>query len=209
MKQSVAILLFLSMVFVACSNTQQHSTKKRTMTQSIDTATFGSGCFWCSEAIFERVKGVVRVTSGYSGGTKPHPDYQLVSSGHTRYAEVVQIFYHPDEIAYTDLLKIFWGTHDPTMVNRQGVDIGPQYRSVIFYHNNKQKEWAEQAKKKLEEAQIWTKPIATEISPYKNFYKAEKHHQNYYKENPTAGYCRFVITPKIKKFDTVFKKLLK
>ena len=179
------------------------------MNQSFDTATFGAGCFWCSEAIFEKVKGVVRVYAGYSGGVEPNPDYRLVSSGRTNYAEVVQILYNPKEVSYKELLEIFWKTHDPTMIDRQGADIGPQYRSVIFYHNQGQKEQAEKYKESLNIAQIWTRPIVTEISPYQNFYKAEKEHQNYYKNNPAAAYCRFVITPKLEKFETVFNDKMK
>lgn len=174
-----------------------------------DTITFGTGCFWCSEAIFERVKGVVSAEAGYSGGKVPHPTYQQVSRGNTGYAEVVQVVYHPDEIGLGKLLEIFWKTHNPTTLNRQGADVGTQYRSVIFYHNTKQKQMAQAYKEKLNKADIWPVPVVTEISPFKNFYPAEKYHQEYYRKNPTAGYCQFVITPKIDKFEQIFKDVLK
>ena len=174
-----------------------------------ETATFGSGCFWCSEAIFTRVNGVSEAISGYSGGTELKPDYKLISSGKTKYAEVVQIKYDSEIVSYKKLLEIFWNTHDPTTLNRQGADKGPQYRSVIFYHNYRQKKEAEFYKKQLDEAKIWNKPIVTEISTYVGFIKAEDHHQDFYENNPSYGYCNFVITPKIEKFEKVFKDQLK
>lgn len=178
-------------------------------TSKFSVATFGSGCFWCTEAVFELVKGVVKVESGYSGGTVPNPTYEAVCTGLTGHAEVVQIYYVPTIISYTQLLEIFWKTHDPTTLNRQGADVGTQYRSVIFYHNEEQKKLAEEYKKKLDEAKIWNDPIVTEISPFKKFYRAEDYHQNYYVNNPYQGYCSFVITPKIEKFKKVFKDKLK
>ena len=174
-----------------------------------DTITLGTGCFWCSEAIFERVKGIVSVEAGYSGGNIPDPTYQQVSQGNTGYAEVVQIVYNPDEIGLEKVLEIFWKTHNPTTLNRQGADVGTQYRSVIFYHNAKQKQLAEAYKEKLNKAGIWPNPVVTEISPFRNFYPAEKVHQEYYRKNPTAGYCQFVITPKIEKFKRIFKDIVK
>lgn len=174
-----------------------------------ETATFGSGCFWCTEAVFERVNGVVDVKSGYAGGTEPNPSYELVSTGTTRYAEVTQITFDPEIVSYQMLLKIFWETHDPTTLNRQGADVGPQYRSVIFYHNNTQKITAERIKKELNEAKIWKNPVVTEISPYTTFYLAENYHQDFYEMNPANSYCNFVITPKIKKFEKVFSDQLK
>lgn len=181
--------------------------KRRQMTY--DTITLGTGCFWCSEAIFERVKGIVSVKAGYSGGNIPDPTYQQVSQGNTGYAEVVQIVYNPDEIGLEKVLEIFWKTHNPTTLNRQGADVGTQYRSVIFYHNAKQKQLAEAYKEKLNKAGIWPNPVVTEISPFRNFYPAEKVHQEYYRKNPTAGYCQFVITPKIEKFKRIFKDIVK
>jgi peptide-methionine (S)-S-oxide reductase len=170
-----------------------------------DTATFGAGCFWCVEAIFQQVKGVLSVRSGYSGGNTKKPTYQEVCSGLTGHAEVVQIVYNPDEISYDALLEIFWKTHDPTTLNRQGADVGTQYRSVIFYHNDKQKQLAEQYKEELNKSGAWDKPIVTEIVPFTEFYPAEAYHQNYYNNNKEQGYCKYVIQPKLEKFEKVFK----
>ena len=172
-------------------------------------ATFGSGCFWCSEAVFEMVKGVTAVESGYAGGTVKNPTYEQVSSGATGSAEVIQITYDSQIISYDELLEIFWKTHDPTTINRQGNDVGTQYRSVIFYHNDEQKEKAEDYKKALDESGAWNDPIVTEISLYNNYTKAEDYHQNYYESNPNQGYCAFVITPKVEKFEKVFKDKIK
>lgn len=172
--------------------------------QTYDTITFGTGCFWCSQAIFERVEGVISSTVGYSGGKTPNPTYRDVSTGTTGYAEVVQVVYDPTRVSLKTLLEIFWKTHNPTTLNRQGADVGTQYRSVIFYHNEAQKQLAEAYKQKLEEAGVWDQPIVTEISPFRNFYSAEKYHQEYYKNNPAAAYCQFVITPKVEKFKKVF-----
>jgi peptide-methionine (S)-S-oxide reductase len=172
-------------------------------------ATFGSGCFWCTEAVFELVKGVVKVESGYSGGSVPNPTYETVCSGLTGHAEVVRVYYDLSVISYEQLLEIFWTTHNPTTLNRQGADVGTQYRSVIFYHDEEQKKLAEEYKKKLDDAKIWENPIITEISPFTKFYKAEDYHQNYYDNNPYQGYCSFVITPKIEKFKKVFADKIK
>jgi len=182
---------------------------KKEIFMKYDTITLGSGCFWCSQAIFERVKGVVSVTAGYSGGEMPHPSYEQVCTGTTGYAEVVQVVYDPQRIRLEQLLEIFWKTHDPTTLNRQGADVGTQYRSVIFYHNTEQKIVAEQLKSALEKEKIWAAPIVTEISPYKNFFPAEKYHQEYYQNHPSAGYCQFVITPKLEKFEKVFRDQIK
>ncbi len=175
----------------------------------MEKATFGSGCFWCSEAIFSRVEGVEKAIPGYSGGTEPNPSYELVCSGTTRYAEVTQVTFDPAVISYEMLLKIFFETHDPTTLNRQGADVGPQYRSVIFYHNEEQKSAAKNIVEELDKAEIWDKPIVTEIAPFDNFYQAEKYHINYYDNNPGNGYCSFVITPKVNKFEKIFKDYLK
>ena len=172
-------------------------------------ATFGSGCFWCSEAVFERVKGVTAVDSGYAGGTTENPTYEEVCRGSTGAAEVIQITYDPEIISYDELLEIFWKTHDPTTLNRQGNDVGTQYRSMIFYHNDEQKEKAKDYKKALDESGIWSNPIVTRIEEYRNYSKAEDYHQNYYENNPNQGYCTFVITPKVEKFEKVFKDKLK
>ncbi len=172
-------------------------------------ATFGAGCFWCVEAIFQKLEGVERAVSGYSGGSAEDPSYQQVCAGGTGHAEACQITYNPDRISYEQLLEVFWKTHDPTTRNRQGNDIGPQYRSVIFYHDDEQKKLAEEYKSKLESAKIWDRPIQTEIVPFEKFWPAEDYHQNYYSNNPNQGYCRLVITPKIEKFQKVFQDRLK
>lgn len=174
-----------------------------------DTVIFGTGCFWCSEAIFSRLKGVVDVVPGYSGGEEPNPTYDLVKTGLTRYAEVVRVVYDPEVIPFSKLLEVFWKTHDPTTPDRQGADVGPQYRSVIFYTSDRQKELAVHYRDELEKAGIWNNPIVTEIAPFKNFYQAEQYHLDYYKNNPGSGYCNFVITPKVKKFEKLFKDELK
>ena len=174
-----------------------------------DTATFGQGCFWCAEAIFERVKGVQSVVSGYAGGNLADPTYEQVCSGKTGHAEVVQIIYDPDVVSYDELLQIFWKTHDPTTLNRQGADVGEQYRSIILYHNEKQKEKAEYYKDKLEHSGAWDNPIVTQIVPFDRFYRAEDYHQDYFENNPYQGYCSFVIAPKVEKFEKVFKDKLK
>ncbi len=173
------------------------------------TATFGSGCFWCTEAIFQQVQGVEKVVSGYAGGSVAHPTYEQVCSGATGHAEACQITYDPARTSYDQLLEIFWKIHDPTTRNRQGNDVGPQYRSVIFYHDDEQKRLALAYKAKLDEAHIWDKPIVTEIVPFTQFWPAEDYHQDYYNRNPKQSYCAFVITPKIEKFRKVFAERLK
>jgi len=175
----------------------------------LDTATFGTGCFWCTEAIFERVNGVVSVISGYSGGNIANPTYEEVCEGTTGHAECTQITFDSSIISYDELLEIFWKTHDPTTLNRQGNDVGTQYRAVIFYHNNGQKQKAEYYKQKLTDEKIWDKPIVTEITKFEKFYPAENYHQEYYENNPNQGYCVYVITPKVEKFEKIFKDKLK
>lgn len=178
-------------------------------TTLVETATLGSGCFWCTEAIFERLKGVQSIVSGYAGGTVPNPTYDAVCTGKTGHAEVCKITFNPNVISYDELLRVFWKTHDPTTLNRQGNDVGTQYRSVIFYHNEKQKELAEHYKSELDKSGAWENPIVTTIEPYNKFYKAEEYHQHYFERNPYQGYCSFVITPKVEKFQKVFKDILK
>jgi peptide-methionine (S)-S-oxide reductase len=178
-------------------------------TDSLQVATFGAGCFWCVEAVFQELDGVVKVESGYSGGRLKNPTYKQVCTGRTGHAEVCQISFDPQKISFDDLLEVFWQTHDPTTLNRQGADVGTQYRSVIFYHNEQQKETAQKRKKQLNDASIWPNPIVTEISEFKDFYKAEGYHQNYFKDNPFNGYCQIVIRPKVEKFRKVFKDKLK
>lgn len=174
-----------------------------------DVATFGAGCFWCVEAIFQDLEGVISVTSGYSGGITENPTYKEVCSGTTGHAEVAQIVYDRDKISFDELLEIFWQTHDPTTMNKQGNDVGTQYRSVIFYHNAEQKELAEKYKAELNASGAYDKEIVTEIVPFKKFYKAEGYHQNYFNENSDQPYCTFVIQPKVEKFKKVFKDKLK
>jgi peptide-methionine (S)-S-oxide reductase len=174
-----------------------------------EVATFGSGCFWCTEAIFQRVDGVLKVVSGYEGGTVKNPSYKEVCEGTTGHAECTQITFDPSKVSYDELLKIFWKTHDPTTLNRQGNDVGTQYRSVIFYNNELQKATAEKYKKELDASGAWDKPLVTEITASTTFYPAEDYHQNYFNDNPGQGYCAFVIRPKVEKFESVFKDKLK
>lgn len=177
--------------------------------QQLEKATFGAGCFWCVEAIFERLEGVEKVISGYSGGHVDNPTYKQVITGTTGHAEAVQVHYDPSVITYAELLEVFWETHDPTTVNRQGNDIGPQYRSAVFYHDEEQKTLAETYKKRLDESGAFSRPIVTEISAFKEFYVAEDYHQDYFELNPNQGYCSYVIRPKVEKFKKVFKDKLK
>lgn len=172
-------------------------------------ATFGTGCFWCTEAQFQQLEGVLKVESGYSGGVNANPTYEEVSTGTTGHAEVVQITYDPAKISFETLLEAFWQAHDPTTPNRQGNDVGPQYRSVIFYHDEEQRQQAEFYKKKLDDSKAYDNPIVTEIAPFKAFYVAENYHQNYYNLNGSAPYCTYVIKPKLEKFRKVFKEKLK
>jgi peptide-methionine (S)-S-oxide reductase len=179
------------------------------MKKKYEIATFGGGCFWCTEAIYERVKGVLKVESGYSGGDVTNPDYKMVSSGTTGHAEVVQITFDPEMVSFLELLEIFFKTHDPTTLNRQGADVGTQYRSIVLYHNEEQKKITQQVIRQLDSEGIWRNPIVTAIEPFKAFYKAEDYHQEYFENNPNQGYCRLVITPKLEKFERTFKEMLK
>ena len=179
------------------------------MKDNYESATFGGGCFWCTEAIFERVKGVVSAESGYSGGNTANPNYKQVTSGLTGHAEVVQITYDPEQVSYAELLEIFFKTHDPTTLNRQGADVGTQYRSIVLYHNEEQRIMAEKVILALGEEKIWADPIVTTIEPFETFYSAEAYHQEYYENNPNMGYCRVVINPKVEKFEKLFKEKLK
>jgi len=174
-----------------------------------DTATFGAGCFWCVEAQFQMLDGVIKVESGFSGGEIKNPSYKEVCTGRTGHAEVCNITYDPSKVSYEELLYAFWQSHDPTQLNRQGEDIGTQYRSVIFYHNDKQRQLAEEYKKKLNDEKVYNDPVVTEISPFTVFYKAEDYHQNYFNQNGNESYCQFVVRPKVEKFKKVFKDKLK
>ncbi|MBX2969268.1 MAG: peptide-methionine (S)-S-oxide reductase MsrA [Cyclobacteriaceae bacterium] len=206
MKQFMAMLLVLGAFTVYA---QQPNSTQPKMTDKLATATFGGGCFWCTEAVFQRVEGVEKVVSGYSGGKVKKPTYKEVTSGLTGHAEVIQITYNPQVIGYAELLEIFWGTHDPTTLNRQGADVGTQYRSVIFYHSPDQKELAITYKQKLDASGAFNQPIVTEISPAVEFYPAEDYHQNYFNLNGNAPYCTYVIQPKLEKFKKVFSEKLK
>lgn len=196
------------------STTQEKSAKPKQVKKNkgagkLETATFGAGCFWCVEAVFKELKGVKTVESGYSNGTVPNPTYRQVCTGTTGHAEVVQIKYDPDVVSFETLLEVFWKTHDPTTLNRQGADTGTQYRSGVYYHSDEQKKLAEAIKKKLDEAGIWENPIVTEIVKADTFYKAEDYHQDYFELNGQQPYCRAVIVPKMEKFRKVFKDKLK
>ncbi len=179
------------------------------MNTNLEIATFGSGCFWCTEAIFERLNGVEKVVSGYSGGHVKNPSYKEVCNGTTGHAEVCQIHFNPEIISYSELLEVFWHTHDPTTLNGQGNDVGTQYRSVIFYHDYKQKKIAEESKKEIEKSGTFKDPVVTEISPLDNFYEAENYHQDYFINNSNQPYCNIVIAPKVDKFKAKYSDKLK
>ncbi|MGH1366631.1 MAG: peptide-methionine (S)-S-oxide reductase MsrA [Calditrichia bacterium] len=171
-------------------------------------ATFGAGCFWCVEAVFQRLKGVSAVESGYTGGETVNPSYEDICRGTTGHAEVVRISFDPDIISYETLLTVLWHSHDPTTLNQQGADKGTQYRSVIYYHNDEQRIQAETSLAKTDASDLWTNPIVTEISPLEAYYPAEHYHQNYYNNNSSQGYCNFVIGPKLAKLEKDFAHLL-
>ena len=184
-------------------------TTKNNPNNNSELATLGGGCFWCLDAIYADLIGVEKVESGYSGGNKENPNYQAVSSGNTGHAEVVQITYDPSLITYEDLLKIFFTIHDPTTLNRQGADVGSQYRSVIFYHHESQRASAEQIIDEISTEKIWPDPIVTQIQPIEEFFIAEDYHQDYFMRNPNQGYCQVVIAPKVAKFRTAYTEKLK
>jgi peptide-methionine (S)-S-oxide reductase len=215
LKTILVAIAVLSSIFQACA--QKDKNNKKTNINNMENidlsayqqATFGNGCFWCTEAIFQRLKGVVKVESGYSGGKTINPTYKQVCSGETGHAEVLRIYYDEKIIKFEELLEVFWATHDPTTLNRQGNDVGTQYRSVIFYHNEEQKNLALAYKEQLAKSGSFTRPIVTEISPLINYFPAEDYHQNYYNLNGEQPYCTFVIRPKVEKFEKVFKDKLK
>ncbi len=207
MKKLLIVLLASSIFNFALG---QKQTKPMSQTNGeLQLATFGSGCFWCTEAFFLKVKGVESVASGYAGGKVKNPNYKEVCTGTTGHAEVIQVLFDPKKVTYEELLEIFWNTHDPTTLNRQGADEGTQYRSVVFYHSEDQKKLAEQYKKQLDASHVYNNPIVTEITPASVFYKAEDYHQDYYALNPNQGYCQYVIRPKIEKFKKQFEAKLK
>ncbi len=206
-KITVSTVFVLLMMMALTGFSQKRHLLEENMKK--ETATFGAGCFWCTEAMFERLDGVISVSSGYAGGETHNPTYEQVCSGSTGHAEVTQIIFNPDKISYQDLLEVFWKIHDPTTLNRQGADVGTQYRSVIFYHDDNQKDLANRYLEVLSESNIWSSPIVTTIEPVTNFYPAENYHQDYYKRNPGNQYCNLVITPKLDKFEEIFSDRLK
>ena len=212
--KSIIIFSLFCIALTSCSADEPHSIpskkgKKMNTTAQTDTATFAAGCFWCVEAVFQNLDGVLSVTSGYSGGSVSNPTYKEVCNGTTGHAEVCQIVYNPQKVSYETLLEAFWGTHDPTTLNRQGNDVGTQYRSAIFYHSEAQKQIAEEYKAQLNKSGAWDKPLVTEITKFVKFYPAEDYHQNYFNENGQQSYCQFVIRPKVEKFKKMFKDKLK
>lgn len=212
MKKLHIILSALFIVLFAVPSLAQESykaSKKNMDSENLEKATFGEGCFWCAEAVFQEVKGVKSVVPGYAGGDVKNPTYEQVSTGTTGHAEVARIVFDPSVVSYKELLEVFWHTHNPTTLNRQGADVGTQYRSVIFYQNDEQKRIAEESLKKTDESGLWDDPIVTKIEPIKNYSEAEDYHHNYYKNHKTAAYCSFVIAPKLKKFRKEFSYLLK
>jgi len=204
------------LILVASSSFAQQSTTikftnmdKDTLLQHTDTATLGTGCFWCTEAVFQQLNGVIKVISGYSGGHIENPTYKQVCTGTTGHAECLNIVYDPSVISFDELLEVFWEIHDPTTLNRQGNDVGTQYRSVIFYHNEEQKSKAEKYKKELNTNGAYPNPIITTLESFEKFYPAEDYHQNYFNEHGDAPYCQLVVRPKVEKFEKVFKSKLK
>lgn len=208
-RYSVFILFFY---LISCNTSGVESKeliKTNTIQQPMDTITFGAGCFWCVEAVYSDLIGVESVVSGYAGGTIKNPSYKEVCTGKTGHAEVCQITYNPSVISYKELLEVFWQVHDPTTLNRQGGDVGTQYRSAIFYHTDEQKQVAEEFLKTLNEEKVFPDPIVTEITAINNFYPAEDYHQDYFELNGDNPYCQAVVRPKLEKFRKVFKDKLK
>lgn len=221
MKLILTSVVFVVSALISCAHTENPKKLMNNSTTAIknqesipsnidtDTATFGNGCFWCTEAIFQQLEGVLKVSSGYSGGHVINPTYKEVCAGTTGHAEVIQIIYDPAKISFDELLEVFWQTHDPTTLNRQGNDVGTQYRSAVFFHSKQQKEKAETYKRELDKSGAFNKPIVTEIVPFTSFYIAENYHQDYFLNNGEQPYCTYVIRPKIEKFQKVFKSKLK
>ena len=204
---SIITIIF---AFSSCSNAQIDEDEKIiNESENMDTITLGAGCFWCVEAVFSELKGIESVVAGYAGGFVKNPSYKDVCSGTTGHAEVAQITYIPSEISLGDILEVFWKTHDPTTLNRQGADIGTQYRSAIFYHNEKQGNEAKSFKQQLIDSEAWDNPIVTEIAPISNYSVADNYHQNYFSQNGDNQYCKFVIQPKLDQFRKVFASKLK
>lgn len=206
---TAAMVTVFAFATVAGVMAQNDKTMKAMGNDQLKTATLGAGCFWCVEAVFQKLKGVEKVTSGYAGGHVKNPSYKEVTRGNTGHAEAVQVLYDPQVIGYEQLLEVFWKTHDPTTLNRQGADIGPQYRSVIFYHDDQQKALAEKSKKQMDQSGYFDDPIVTAIEAYTSFYVAEDYHQDFYQNNPNQPYCRFNIDPKMDKLQNQFGRYLK
>lgn len=208
-----AILMVLTLVASCNAKEKEIQEFKEPIQMNIEinmeVATFAGGCFWCTEAIFTELKGVEKVVSGYTGGTVKNPSYKEICTGTTSHAEAIQITFNPKEITFEDLLEVFFGTHDPTTLNRQGADVGTQYRSEIFYHSQEQKNKAEDYIKFIEKEKLYSKPIFTKVSSAVVFYKAEEYHQDYYAENSQQGYCQMVIAPKLEKLRKYYKSKLK
>jgi len=179
------------------------------MEKELKKATLGGGCFWCTEAVYKELKGVVDVVPGYSGGNIKNPAYREVCTGRTGHAEVVQISYNPEVVSYKEILEVFFMTHDPTTLNRQGNDVGTQYRSAVFYHDEYQKETAEEVIRYFEKENIYNQPIVTEVAPFETFYKAEDYHKDYFERNEDQPYCQFIVAPKVAKFKKIFKNKIK
>ena len=208
--------LVLSLIFSSCTAKDKPVVKeefkepvKVKVKEGMEVATFAGGCFWCTEAVFLEIKGVEKVVSGYIGGTTKNPTYKDICTGETGHAEAIQITFNPNEVAYEDLLEVFFATHDPTTLNRQGADVGTQYRSEIFYHSEAQKTKAENYIQLLEKEKLYDKKIVTKVSSASVFYNAEEYHQNYYNQNSSQGYCQMVIAPKLEKLRKYYKSKLK
>ncbi len=212
---TIAVILFTAFGFGLSGNVKAGTDSNKLTTplkgekKALETATLAGGCFWCIETIFNDLKGVEKVESGYSGGTTKSPTYEQVCTGTTGNAEVVQITFDPSVISYEKLLEVFFHIHNPTTLNKQGADVGTQYRSAIFYHNDEQKKTAEMVKDKIGSSGLWDDPIVTEITAFNEFYSAEDYHQNYYNNNKEKSYCSLVIAPKVRKFYKEYKNLLK
>ena len=212
LKTGASLAVAVWMGLTACSQVDSknlHTDEKIESMENLEQTTLGAGCFWCIEAVFQELKGVKKVESGYTGGSIKNPSYKEICTGRTGHAEVAQITYDPEVISFKELLEVFWQTHDPTTLNRQGNDVGTQYRSAIFYHNDEQKRTAEHYKQELDESGAFSNPIVTEITPLGDYYVAEDYHQNYYKYNSDQPYCAFVISPKMEKFRKAFENKLK
>jgi peptide-methionine (S)-S-oxide reductase len=214
MQKTILFIFSALLSLTSCANKKSINQMNETLTSpntmlNMDTVTFGTGCFWCTEAIFQQVEGVFSVVSGYSGGGVENPTYEQVCSGVTGHAECLNIVFDSSKVSYDQLLEIFWKTHDPTTLNRQGNDIGTQYRSVIFFRNDKQKKTAQEYMTALDKSGAFSRPIVTTLEPMSVFYPAEKYHQNYYNQNGSQPYCQYVIRPKVEKFEKVFKSKMK